>query len=216
MIKKLKFNWPLWCLVRRPNDDSSISMLPVNFMRIIISVTQSLNGCLSQSPLTCCCISCSTLLQVCTATCHPGIRWWIGKYRAGGSETFEKMTTTLRRFRGHCCISIDSHPKRSSFFWNSMTAKPLTLHRNSNEVFDYCVLQCICRVQTLTLMAWAAPSHYLNQFWNSVNWTLGDIFQRNYNQNKKVFIKQNAFENVVWKMAVVLSWPQCGSSHMIK
>ena len=55
----------------------------------------------------------------------------------------------------------------------------------------------------------SAPSHYLNQFWNIVNWTLGNKFQWNFRQNTPISIQENAFENVVWKMASILSWPQC-------
>ena len=31
----------------------------------------------------------------------------------------------------------------------------------------------------------------------------------NFSQNRTIFIKENAFENVVWKMAAILSRPQC-------
>ena len=46
----------------------------------------------------------------------------------------------------------------------------------------------------------SAPSHYLNQWWNIVNWTLGNMLQWNVNRNSYIFIRENAFENVVWKM----------------
>ena len=62
---------------------------------------------------------------------------------------------------------------------------------------------------TLALvMAWTAPSHYLNQCWNIVNWTLGNKLQWNFNRNSNIFIQQNAFENVVCKMVSILSWPR--------
>ena len=61
------------------------------------------------------------------------------------------------------------------------------------------------------LVAWTAPSHYLNQCWNIVNWTLGNKLQWNLNRNLNIFIKENAFENVVWKMAAILSRPQCAN-----
>ena len=51
----------------------------------------------------------------------------------------------------------------------------------------------------------SAPSHYLNQCWVIVNWTLGNKFQWNFNQNTKLFIHENASENVVCEMAVILS-----------
>ena len=52
-------------------------------------------------------------------------------------------------------------------------------------------------------------SHFLNQCWNIVNWTRGNKFQWNFNQNQHIFNKRNAFENIVCKMASILSWPQC-------
>ena len=33
-------------------------------------------------------------------------------------------------------------------------------------------------------------------------------FQSNFNHNSNIFIKENGFENVVFKMAAILSWPQ--------
>ena len=40
----------------------------------------------------------------------------------------------------------------------------------------------------------------LNQFWFIVNKTLGNKFQRYYNQNKTIFRQENLFENIVCKM----------------
>ena len=62
------------------------------------------------------------------------------------------------------------------------------------------------------LVAWLAPSHYLNKCWDIiVNWAFGNKFQWNSNQNQNttVFISEHAFENVVWNMAAILSRPQC-------
>ena len=50
------------------------------------------------------------------------------------------------------------------------------------------------------LGAWSAPSHYLNRFWNIVNRTIGNKLQWNFDCNWYIFIQENAFENVVWKM----------------
>ena len=41
------------------------------------------------------------------------------------------------------------------------------------------------------------PSHYLNQCWVNVNWSLRNKLQWNLNQNKKLFIQENAFEIIV-------------------
>ena len=56
---------------------------------------------------------------------------------------------------------------------------------------------------------WSAPSHYLNQCWNSVNWNLKNKLQWNFIRNSYIFIRENPFENVVWKKASILSRPQC-------
>ena len=54
------------------------------------------------------------------------------------------------------------------------------------------------------------PSHYLSQkLWIIVIWTLGNKLQWNSNRNQFIFIQENAFENVVWKMVVILSRSQC-------
>ena len=57
--------------------------------------------------------------------------------------------------------------------------------------------------------SWWAPSHYLNQWWNIVNWTHRNKLQLNCNQNSYISIQENAFENVVWKIAATLTRPQC-------
>ena len=53
------------------------------------------------------------------------------------------------------------------------------------------------------------PSHYLNQCWNATNWTPRNKLQWNFSQNTCIFIRENQFENVVWKMTTMLSRPQC-------
>ena len=52
--------------------------------------------------------------------------------------------------------------------------------------------------------AYSAPSHYLNQCWVIVNRTLRKKVQWNFNQNTKLFIHENASENIVCEMAAVL------------
>ena len=54
-----------------------------------------------------------------------------------------------------------------------------------------------------------SPSHYLNQCWNIVNWTLRNKLQWNFNWNLNILIQENPSENVVWKMLAILSQPQC-------
>ena len=42
--------------------------------------------------------------------------------------------------------------------------------------------------------------------WAIINCTLMNKLQGNFNQNKKLFIHGNAYENIVWEMTVILSW----------
>ena len=47
---------------------------------------------------------------------------------------------------------------------------------------------------------------------NIVDWTLGILrnkLQWNLKRNPYIFIQENAFESVVWKMSAILSRPQC-------
>ena len=46
--------------------------------------------------------------------------------------------------------------------------------------------------------------------------SLRTIFSENFNRNSNIFIKENAFENVIWKMATVLSRLSVLISHAIK
>ena len=61
----------------------------------------------------------------------------------------------------------------------------------------------------------SVPSHYLSQCWLIVNWTLRNKLQWNSNQITKLFIHQNAFENVICEMSAILSrkrwvrWESC-------
>ena len=48
-----------------------------------------------------------------------------------------------------------------------------------------------------------ASSHYLNQCWNIVNWTLRNKLQWNLKRNSYIFIQENAFENGVCEMASI-------------
>ena len=59
------------------------------------------------------------------------------------------------------------------------------------------------------LVAWPTPTHYLDQCWDIVNWTLRNKLQWNLNRNSHIFIQENAFENVVCEMAAILSRPRC-------
>ena len=59
------------------------------------------------------------------------------------------------------------------------------------------------------IVAWPGPSYCLNQCWNVVNWTIWNKIQWNLNRNSYIFNKEDAFENVVRKLATISSRPQC-------
>ena len=61
--------------------------------------------------------------------------------------------------------------------------------------------------QTDWAIAWSAPSHYLNWWWNIVYWTLRNKCEWNCNHYSYIFNQENALGNVVWKMVVILSRP---------
>ena len=50
-----------------------------------------------------------------------------------------------------------------------------------------------------------APSHYLNQPWFIVNWDIRNKLQWNFNHNTKLFIHENAHENIDCEIAAILS-----------
>ena len=60
------------------------------------------------------------------------------------------------------------------------------------------------------LVAWSAPSHYLNHCWYIANLTLRNKLWWNFNRNLYIFIPE--FKNVVWKMAAIMSRPRCVNS----
>ena len=49
----------------------------------------------------------------------------------------------------------------------------------------------------------------LNQCWNIVNSNLRNKVQWNFNRDSYIFVQENVFEYVVWKMVAILSRPPC-------
>ena len=60
----------------------------------------------------------------------------------------------------------------------------------------------------LWLIAWSAPSHYLNKCRNIVKSNLRNKRQWNRKRNSYIFIPENAFENVVCDMRTILFRPR--------
>ena len=55
------------------------------------------------------------------------------------------------------------------------------------------------------LVAYSTPSHYLIQCCVIVNWTLRDKLKWDFDQNTKIFIHENAYENIVCEITAILS-----------
>ena len=56
----------------------------------------------------------------------------------------------------------------------------------------------------------------LSQHWLIANWSLRNELKWNLNQNKKNFVNENAFENVVYEMAATLSREKWVNEYMIQ
>ena len=76
------------------------------------------------------------------------------------------------------------------------------------QVTHICVAELGHHWFRLWLVPCSAPSYYLNQCWNIVNWTFRKKLEWNFNRNSNIFIQEIAIENVVCKMASILSQPQ--------
>ena len=96
--------------------------------------------------------------------------------------------------------------------WNSIFGSLFSFKTHYIFLIHWGWVTHIC-VGNLTIVGsyngWLAPSHFLSQCWNVVNWTLRNKLQWNFNQNSCIFIKENAFHNVVCKIAPILFRPQC-------
>ena len=76
------------------------------------------------------------------------------------------------------------------------------------RVTHICVSQLTIIGSDNGLVAWPAPSHYLNQCWNIVNKTLRNKLQWIFSRNYNISIQENVFESVVCEKAAILSRPQ--------
>ena len=85
----------------------------------------------------------------------------------------------------------------SWFNFNSLRPSDAYMRRQSNHHWF-----------RLWLVAWSAPSHYLNQCWIIINSNHRNKLRWNPRRNSSIFILENAFENVVCEMASTLSRPQ--------
>ena len=105
-------------------------------------------------------------------------------------------------------------------FWLIFTqAIRLSVTKDKTDVLPGCSYNTI-RFQRSLLIHWGRVRHicvgklttigyYLNQWWNIVNWTLGNKFQWNVTRNLNIFMEENTFENVVCEMLSISSRLQC-------
>ena len=89
--------------------------------------------------------------------------------------------------------------------WNLSVMQPRIKGMNNSSPPNICVSELGQHWFRYWLVACSASSHCLNKCCLIVNWTLRNKPQWNKNQNTKVFIPVNAFENVVCEMAAIFS-----------
>ena len=91
-------------------------------------------------------------------------------------------------------------------FWTNDNLQHFSLTYRGRET-HICVSKLGHHWFRYALVTSSAPSHYMNQCWNIVNCTLGNIFQWHLNQNTTIFVTENAFENIVRKMSTIFLVP---------
>ena len=77
------------------------------------------------------------------------------------------------------------------------------------QVMHICIGNLTIIISDNGLSSCWRQNHCLNQSWHIVNWTLRNKLQWNLNLNSYIFFQENGFQSVVWKMAAILSQPQC-------
>ena len=96
------------------------------------------------------------------------------------------------------CMRVRTHAhygRRKSWYhiyptrWRKLTHLPLVTH--------ICVSEWGQHLFRQGLVAYAAPSHYLNECWVIVNWNPRKQYQWNFNQNTKLFIPEIASQIIV-------------------
>ena len=72
---------------------------------------------------------------------------------------------------------------------------------------------CISKLTTIGSDNGLSPNRRHAIIWTNAGilfyWTLRNKLQWNLLRNSCIFIRENAFENVIWKIAAILSRPQC-------
>ena len=143
----------------------------------------------------------------------------IYRYSCDDIVMHQFMVLWFDEYDNKCIYIIDWHV--NGYKWQGMRTHPANALVVNIRLTHWGQVMHIC-IGKLTnhhwfrkwLVAWSVPSHYQNQCWNIDNWNLRNKLQWNLKWNSYIFIQENAFENVVWKMAAILSRPQC-VKHMV-
>ena len=99
----------------------------------------------------------------------------------------------------------NTHPRYSSMHWNESSF--IVKFFKETQVYDLTHWGRVTHICVSKLfMLGSDKSHYLKQCWIMIYWTLRIKLQWNFNRNSNIFIEENPFQNVVWKMTAWCCW----------
>ena len=124
------------------------------------------------------------------------IYWWVRRHNAVVGNIL------VRIFRLEIVLVSNVWVDNLRWLWWSISA-PCHKHNDHGPTPGH--------LQQIRLVAWSAPSHYLNQCWNIISSNIRNKLTWNLNRNSNTFINKNAFKFVVCEMADILSWIQCAA-----
>ena len=137
-------------------------------------------------------------LQYITESMHIILFQWYGY------NTWHKLTKNYK-----CIPNITKmHQNRAFISWDILNFPEFVNSLRPSDAY-------MCRWTRLHwfrswLVAWMTPSHYLNQCWSIVNWTLRNKRQWNFNRNSYV-----SFKKMHLKMLPAKWWPFCLSLNLL-
>ena len=106
--------------------------------------------------------------------------------------------------------------EQSSVSFSKVSSYRVQSHAASNSThWGWVTHICVSKFFSLGSDNGLSPGRRQAIIWTNaiINWTLRNKHQWNFNQNSYIFIQENAFEMVVWKMPAILSRPQCVKRH---
>ena len=127
-----------------------------------------------------------------------------------GSKLMRFYRTLSNQETGLWPLQIES---KQTLFYVPWTVKDRT-HGPALTHWGRVTLICVNKLTTIGSDNGLSPTRRQAIIWSNagilLNWTLiRSKFQWNLKRNWYIFIQANAFENVVWKMAAILSRLQC-------